>query len=116
MPITTSLKIPVFPLPGVVLLPNSVLPLHIFEKRYRQMISDISNGEHKFLVLNSHSDVNVRGQVGCVAEILRIEQLEDGRSNILTVGRERARVIECFGDKPYLIARVKFLADLRNGR
>ncbi len=76
------------------------------------MISDISAGEHKFLVLNSHSDVSVRGQVGCVAEIIRIEQLEDGRSNILTVGRERARVIECFGDKPYLMARIKFLADL----
>lgn len=111
MSITTSAELPVFPLPGVVLLPNSVLPLHIFESRYRQMLADVMAGDQKFMILNSQGKSKAPHQIGCIAEVLRTEKLDDGRSNILTVGRERARIIEYFGDKPYLLARVEFLKD-----
>lgn len=109
--------LPVFPL-GVVLLPDEILPLHIFEPRYRQMLRDIRLEKNIFGVSffdasNSASDKPEIGSVGCVAEVRESQTLEDGRSNILTVGVIRYRIENYVeAGEPYLVAEVSFFEDL----
>ncbi len=107
--------IPIFPLP-MVLFPGVPLPLHIFEQRYRQMLEDIRAGNNLFGVSYvedpSEDDPPPRGHIGCVAELTDAQTMEDGRSNILTVGIIRYRIEEYLdrGDQ-YLVARVSFFED-----
>ena len=89
-------RLPLFPLP-VVLLPGALLPLHVFEPRYRQMVAHCLEGDRRFGLLYHDPDLAgpfemAGGEVGCVAEILKFEPLPDGRSLILTLGTERFRV------------------------
>lgn len=109
-------ELPLFPLP-VVLFPGMPMPLHIFEPRYRKMLSDIRVGENLFGLSYFDSSASDRevppaGHVGCVAEVTETQALPDGRSNILTVGVVRFR-IESYveRDDPYLVARVDYLED-----
>ena len=109
-------ELPLFPL-AVVLFPGVPLPLHIFEPRYRQMLTDIrvSNnffGLSYFDSSTSEKDMPPAGHVGCVAEVTETQTLPDGRANILTVGLIRYRVEEYLerGD-PYLVAQVSFFED-----
>lgn len=109
-------ELPVFPLP-VVLFPGVPLPLHIFEPRYRQMLTDIRFSNNLFCVAYfdpsaSDTDVPPVGHVGCVAEVTEVQTLPDGRSNILTLGVIRYR-IESYVDRadPYLVARVTYFED-----
>lgn len=108
--------LPIFPL-AVVLFPGVPLPLHIFEPRYRQMLSDIADNDSLFGVsyfdaTTSTTEVPPVGHIGCVAELSETQTLPDGRSNILTVGVIRYRIDEYVerGD-PYLVARVSFFED-----
>ena len=109
-------ELPVFPLP-VVLFPGVPLPLHVFEQRYRQMLSDVRDGNNLFGLSyfdssTSEKDFPPEGHIGCVAEVTETQSLPDGRSNILTVGLIRYKVegyIER-GDS-YLVARVSFFED-----
>ena len=108
--------LPIFPL-VVVLFPGVPLPLHIFEPRYRQMLSDIRVNNNLFGVSyfdasTSLQEVPPAGHIGCVAEVSETQTLPDGRSNILTVGVIRYRIEEYLeqGD-PYLVARVSFFED-----
>lgn len=109
-------EIPVFPLP-VVLFPGVPLPLHIFEPRYRQLLTDISTTNNLFGVsafdsTSASTDAPPIGHVGCVAEVTETLALPDGRSNILTVGVIRYRIDEYVeGDAPYLVARVSYFED-----
>jgi Lon protease-like protein len=109
-------ELPLFPLP-VVLFPGMPMPLHIFEPRYRQMLTDISAennlfGLSYFDASASEKDVPPAGHIGCVAEITETQGLPDGRSNILAVGVIRYRV-EDYVDRsdPYLVVRVNFFED-----
>ena len=109
-------ELPLFPLP-VVLFPGVPLPLHIFEPRYRQMLTDIRAGNNFFGLsyfdaTSATTDLPPAGHVGCMAEVTEIQALPDGRSNILTVGLIRYRV-EGYVDRgdPYLVARVSFFED-----
>ena len=109
-------ELPLFPLP-LVLFPGVPLPLHIFEPRYRQMLSDIRVTDSFFGLSYFDSNASEReippiGHVGCVAEVTETQPLPDGRSNILTIGVIRYRVEEYVerGD-PYLVARVSFFED-----
>ena len=109
-------ELPVFPLP-VVLFPGVPLPLHIFEPRYRQMLTDIHFTNNLFCVAYfdpsaSENDVPPAGHVGCVAEVTETQTLPDGRSNILTLGVVRYR-IESYVERgdPYLVARVSYFED-----
>ena len=109
-------ELPLFPLP-VVLFPGVPLPLHIFEPRYRKMLSDIKVGNNFFGLSyfdasNAATDFPPAGHVGCVAEVTETQLLPDGRSNILTIGLVRYRVEDYVehGD-PYLVARVNFFED-----
>ena len=110
------IELPIFPL-ALVLFPGVPLPLHIFEPRYRQMLSDARAGNSLigisyFDASTSEQDIPPAGHVGCVAEITETQALPDGRSNILTVGIIRYRVEE-YADRgePYLLARVSFFED-----
>lgn len=109
-------ELPIFPL-SVVLFPGVPLPLHIFEPRYRQMLSDIRAGNNLFGVSyfdSSTSDLENPpvGHIGCVAEVTESQALPDGRSNILTIGVIRYRLDEYVdrGDL-YLRARISFFED-----
>ncbi len=110
------IHLPLFPLP-LVLLPNEFLPLHIFEPRYRQMLDDVKTGKNVFGVsfFDSESSFETKpdpGSVGCVAEIREIQTMPDGRSNLLTTGLVRYRVVDYVDlGTPYLCAEVRFFED-----
>ena len=109
-------ELPLFPLP-LVLFPGVPLPLHIFEPRYRQMLSDIRStnslfGLSYFDSTTSEKEIPAAGHIGCVAEVTETQSLPDGRSNILTVGIIRYRVDDYVErNAPYLVARVSFFED-----
>lgn len=108
--------LPLFPLP-LVMLPNELLPLHIFEERYQQMVSDLEREQGFFGILRSEAagslpEKPAAGTVGCAAEIKEIEMLPDGRSNLLTLGLLRFKLIDYVetGD-PYFVGDVEFFED-----
>lgn len=109
-------ELPLFPLP-VVLFPGVPLPLHIFEPRYREMLSDIRVGNNLFGLSyfdssTSDKDIPAPGHIGCVAEVTEEQALPDGRSNVLTIGLVRYRLEEYVdNDEPYLVGRVSFFED-----
>jgi Lon protease-like protein len=109
-------ELPLFPLP-LVLFPGAPLPLHIFESRYREMLRDVMNGNRLFGLSffdpeQSSLDAPPEGHVGCVAEVREVETMPDGRSNILTFGVIRYRLLEYVEtDEPYLVGRVSFFED-----
>src|SRR5437868_7142108 len=104
-----SNRIPLFPL-NVVLLPGKLLPLHIFEPRYKQMIGAVVNQREPFGVVRVHE--NGIARVGCTAIVVRvIKTYEDGRMDILTVGQAPFRITEVHQEKPYLEATIEFLTD-----
>ena len=91
---------PLFPLPDTVLLPHAVLPLHIFEPRYRQMVEDVldASGQIAMATFNDkdwkshyHGTPPLRPAV-CVGQIVQHEAMDDGRHNILLHGVCRARI------------------------
>jgi ATP-dependent Lon protease len=109
-------ELPLFPLP-LVLFPGVPLPLHIFEPRYQQMLSDIRAhdslfGLSYFDATESSVDAPAIGHVGCVAEVTEVQLLPEGRSNILTIGLIRYR-LESYVEQnePYLVGRVHFFED-----
>jgi Lon protease-like protein len=108
--------IPLFPLPLVV-LPNELLPLHIFEDRYRKMLKDVESENHLFgITLFEPAEAVIdkpnAGTIGCVAEVREVEILPDGRSNILVLGLARHRLIDYVeAGEPYLIGDVEFFED-----
>jgi Lon protease-like protein len=109
-------ELPLFPLP-VVLFPGVPLPLHIFEPRYRQMLSDIQAANSLFGLsyfdsASSDKEIPGAGHIGCVAEVTETQPLPDGGSNILTMGVIRYRVkgyVE--RGQPYLVGQVSFFED-----
>jgi Lon protease-like protein len=108
--------LPIFPLP-LVLLPNEFLPLHIFEPRYRQLLKDSEAYRRLFGITlfdpkEGFEDRPEPGSVGCVAEIREVQTLPDERSNILTTGLIRYRLLEYVDvGAPYLTAEVGFFED-----
>ena len=105
----TKARIPLFPL-GLVLLPHLPLPLHIFEERYKLMITECQDESKAFgVVYFNGAEVQ---SVGCTAVILKVlKRYGDGRLDILTRGERRFVIIEMFDDKPYLEAMVRFFDD-----
>jgi Lon protease-like protein len=104
-----SQRIPLFPL-NVVLLPGADLPLHIFEPRYRELVRECLAAKCIFgMVLAMEEGV---AGVGCTAEIIEVtHRYEDGRLDILTVGRDVFRVTKLFTQAPVLEARVEYPED-----
>ena len=105
------MRVPLFPLPGAILFPRSQLPLHIFEPRYREMVRDVIDGAGQIamiqpLRLDDDNLAPLYG-VGCVGEVVGVEELEDGRFNIVLLGSNRFRLVrESDIDAPYRCAEV----------
>jgi uncharacterized protein len=107
--------LPMFPLGGV-LLPGMLLPLHVFEPRYRSLTRDVLAADGRFgvVLIERGSEVgggDVRTDVGTVAEVVSSEELADGRWLVVAVGRERLRVDQWLPDDPYPRARVRAWPD-----
>jgi len=108
---TQRMPMPMFPL-GSVLFPGAVLPLQVFEPRYRSLVVDVSDSDGRFgvvLIDRGHAvgGGDTRCDIGTVAEIVRIGEAEDERILIVTVGRERIRVSKWLDDDPYPQADVE---------
>ncbi|HET9073662.1 MAG TPA: LON peptidase substrate-binding domain-containing protein [Solirubrobacteraceae bacterium] len=100
---------PLFPL-GLVALPTEVVPLHIFEERYKIMVGLCVEEEREFGIVWMGEDG--LAEVGCACEVERvIEELEDGRMNILVRGTGAIRVLERQGHLPYPAGVVERLED-----
>jgi Lon protease-like protein len=110
---------PMFPL-GTVLLPGGVLPLHVFEPRYRQLVvdclaDDSREPEFGVTLIERGSEVGggeQRAAVGVVARMVQVEPLPDGRYALVTVGTRRIRVNAWLPDDPYPLADVDEWRDL----
>ena len=104
-------EIPLFPL-NVVLFPGMPLPLHIFEERYKAMVADCIRDNRPFGVVMIEEGSAEYGAparpvaIGCTAEIAQVQPLDEGRMFIITVGRERFRIVRLDYDKPYLVGTV----------
>ena len=110
--------IPIFPLPNVVLFPNVFLPLHIFEARYRAMVSDALAGDRiiGMSLLQPGFEHDYEGRpavypVGCAGVITHAEPLADGRYNIVLRGIEKFRIGGEDATRPYRLARVDALPE-----
>lgn len=105
-------EIPLFPL-NVVLFPGMPLPLHIFEERYKTMIADCIRENRPFGVVLIEEGSAEQGPlakpvaIGCTAEIAQVQPLDEGRMFIMTVGRERFRIVRLEYGKPYLVGLVE---------
>lgn len=90
------IRLPIFPLPGAILFPRSQLPLHIFEPRYREMVRDVLDGPGRIGMIQPHAAEDEGAPlyaVGCVGDIVGVEELGDGRFNIILHGASRFRMI-----------------------
>ena len=102
-------RLPLFPL-SVVLFPGTPLPLHIFEPRYRQLLADCLPGDRRFGITpaGGQREAPDPGSVGCTAEVRVNQELPDGRSNIVVLGRERFVVTALLDEAvPYHVGSVQ---------
>lgn len=113
-------NLPLFPL-RVVLFPGMMLPLHIFEDRYRQMIHDCLADDPRFGVSLITEGNEVGGpakvcDVGAIARIINVGKYPGGEMDIMCVGLQRFRILDFHTDKPYLCATVETFADAAEAR
>lgn len=117
-PVPAVHTVRLFPLSNVVLLPNGVLPLHIFEPRYRQMAEDALADDREFAMIlpaNAEEDPPPLSDVGCLGRIREEARLADGRFNLLLEGFARIRVEEEIEtDRLYRMAKVRIIEDERS--
>lgn len=98
---------PLFPLPGAFLFPHQMLPLHVFEPRYRQMVNDLLDGPGRLVIgtvraaAEPSEDPPAVLPVAGLGEIVRHERLADGRFQILVLGLTRVRIDEAPSDRLY---------------
>ena len=113
-------RLPLFPL-GLVLVPGLVLPLHVFEERYRVLVRDLlalPEQERRFgvVAIRSGREVGADGvralhEVGCTAVLRRTQAYDDGRFDVVSTGGERFRLTGVQHDRPYLTGTVELLGD-----
>jgi Lon protease-like protein len=106
--------VPVFPLPGALLLPRSRLPLHIFEPRYLAMVDDAMKTDTRLIAMiqpnpGRSGDENGLHQIGCAGRITQMSETEDGRYMLTLSGVSRFRVVgEVTGSAPYRRCKVSW--------
>jgi uncharacterized protein len=114
-----STRLPLFPL-GSVLYPGLVLPLHIFEDRYRQLVADLQASPEPqtfgVIAIRQGRETGVDGvsalyQTGCTAVLRRVEKYPDGRFDLVTVGTDRFRLVQLADPAPYLRGDVELLSE-----
>lgn len=109
-------QLPIFPL-ATVLFPGAILPLHIFEDRYKEMMRyAIDNGGVFGLSYRSDAAIGREtppeiASVGCIAKIQAVARLDEGKMNIISTGVVRYRVIQLIQSTPFVIARIEALTD-----
>ena len=112
-----SERLPLFPL-GTVLFPGLLLPLHIFEERYRQLVHELLDGPEPrrfgVIAIRKGRETGVEGvsslyEVGCTATLRETEEHDDGRFDLVTVGTQRFRLEALDESRPYLQGDVEFL-------
>jgi Lon protease-like protein len=109
MPERLSRDFPLFPL-GLVALPGEMIPLHIFEERYKTMMNECIEDAREFGIVWL-SDDGLR-EIGCACEIERVlERMDDGRMNLLTRGTRPFRVVERQGHLAYPAGVIEFVED-----
>lgn len=111
-------RIPLFPL-GTVLFPGLLLPLHVFERRYRDLVRDLLTAPHDqrrfgVVAIREGREVGADGiralyPVGCVARLRRVDPYDDGRFDIVSTGAQRFRLLSVDTALPYLRAEVELL-------
>jgi len=104
-------ELPLFPLPEVVLFPNEVLPLHIFESRYRIMLKSVLESDSLFGVVKWDPNTKSMANVGCCAHIIKHQTADDGRSNIVTIGQQRFQILEVVRSTPFYTGIVSWIDD-----
>lgn len=111
--------VPLFPLPNVVFFPNSLLPLHVFEPRYRQMVDDIIESERiiGMVLLKPGWEKDYYGNpeifnIACMGKIVSIEEMNEGKSNIVLYGLKRIKINDIVNEIPYRVASVNVLEDV----
>lgn len=111
-------NLPIFPLPGTVLMPGSLLPLHVFEPRYRQLVSDCLRDQRPLSVPQLRPGEDEDGErlavypFAAVGLIGAHQELPDGRYNVLVQPLGRVRIVEDRpSGHPYRIARAELLMD-----
>ena len=111
-------RIPIFPLPNVVLFPNVFLPLHIFEERYREMVADALEGDRiigmVLLKPGWEPDYEERPTVypvGCAGVITHVERLPGGRFNLVLKGLGKFRIRSEEYEQPYRVAVIDALPE-----
>ena len=105
----STTRIPIFPL-EVVLFPDEVLPLHIFEPRYKDLVRDCRAAQQHFGVVLAADDS--LAEVACTAEITEITKAyPNGELDIVTVGRRVFRIVEVFEERSYYEAEVEYLQE-----
>ena len=116
-----NIVVPLFPLPTTVFYPNTSLPLHIFEPRYRNMVADVLEGRKKIgmVLLKPGWEKDYYGSpkimtIGCVGQIERHSKLPEGKYNILLSGLHRFRILQEIEGKLYRQARVELLEEINN--
>jgi Lon protease-like protein len=119
-------EVPIFPLPNVVLFPSTLLPLHIFEPRYRAMVTDALEGERLIgmVMLRPGWEADYEHApavypIGCAGFITHAERLGDGRYNIMLRGLEKFRITgertAREGAERYRIARIESITEGKLG-
>ena len=112
-------KLPLFPL-GTVLFPGMLLPLHIFEDRYKQLMHDLLDGPEPrrfgVIAIKKGRETGIEGvsslyEVGCTATVRETEENADGGYEVVTVGSRRFRLEALDESRPYLQGDVEFLAE-----
>jgi Lon protease-like protein len=111
----SKIELPLFPL-NVVLFPGTVLPLHIFEPRYRQMIADCEREDKPFGIVlvkpESKFLQEIPYEVGTMVEMCELRRLQDGRYIFMAVGIKRFRILSQHREKPYLSGIVEPFVDI----
>src|ERR1041384_3270043 len=108
-------RLPLFPL-KIVLFPGPRLPLHMFEPRYRRLLTDVSAGDHRFGLLppGEHGGLPAPGTIGCVALVRAVQPLGDGRSHIAGSAVCRFAFVEAAAaGTPYHQGLVEWVEDAR---
>jgi Lon protease-like protein len=114
-----SETLPLFPL-GTVLYPGLLLPLNIFEERYRELVRDLLDGPEPrrfgVIAIRKGRETGVDGisalyQIGCTATLREVAEQEDGRYLLVTVGTQRFRLVSLDHSRPYLQGEVDLLEE-----
>ncbi len=110
--------VPIFPLPNAVLFPKTLMPLRIFEERYRTMTREVlaGDGQIALVLLREGWEANYESNppvhdIACLGKIENHEELEDGKYNIVLAGLHRVRLVREIKHSPYRLAEVEILEE-----